>query len=99
MAIRSSTEILEAIKEHFSEDNSDETLAFIEDISDTIHSYEQASADVTNWKQKYEDNDKEWREKYKARFFNPEKVEDTKPETYDEDEPAVLTYDKLFKEG
>ena len=100
--IRSSSEILEAIKERFKEDNSDETLSFIEDITDTVNNYEQITADQTNWKEKYEENDKEWREKYKARFFNPEKIEEVEKEnnkrTYDEDEPAVLTYDKLFKE-
>ena len=97
--IRSNSEILEAVKERFSEDTSDEVLSLIEDLSDTLNNYETLTADETKWKEKYEENDKEWREKYKARFFNHEEIEEPKRETYDEDEPAVLTYDKLFKEG
>ena len=99
MAIRTNIEILDAIKERFSEDNSDETLALIEDISDTLNNYQHITEDETDWKNRYEENDKEWREKYKARFFNPEEMpKEKKAETYDEDEPASLTYDKLFKE-
>lgn len=99
MAIKSNIEILEAIKERFSENTDDDTISLIEDISDTLNNYQTITEDSTNWKEKYEENDKEWREKYKARFFNPEKIEDVENKrTYDEDEPAVLTYDKLFKE-
>ena len=100
MAIRSIEEIMESIRTRVGEDTSDETLTFVEDIQDTLNNYKTLSSDTENWKKKYEDNDKEWREKYKARFFNPEpdKGVQNEPQTYDDDEPAVLTYDKLFKE-
>ena len=102
MAIKTHIELLESIKERFSENTDDETIALIEDISDTLNNYQTITEDSTNWKEKYEENDKEWREKYKARFFNTEKIEEIenkeKKRTYDEDEPAILTYDKLFKE-
>lgn len=100
MAIKTNAELLEQIKSRLGEDSSDEALSFIEDVTDTLNNYESITADTNNWKKKYEDNDKEWREKYKARFFNPEpdKGVQNEPQTYDDDEPAVLTYDKLFKE-
>ena len=100
MAIRSIEEIMDSLKTRVGEDTSDETLTFVEDIQDTLNNYKSLTSDTENWKKKYEENDKEWREKYKARFFNPEpdKGVQNEPVTYDEDEPAVLTYDKLFKE-
>lgn len=100
MAIKSIEELMEMVNKRVGDNNDDETLSFIADISDTLNNYKSISEDTTNWKQKYEENDNEWREKYKARFFNPEKVSDAdnNKKAYDEDEPAVLTYDKLFKE-
>lgn len=101
MAVRSIEEIMQSIRDRFNDDTSDETLGLIEDINDTLNDYNTKTSDSTNWKNRYEENDKQWREKYKARFFNP-KLEDEPTfnnETDDEDEPAVLTFEKLFKEG
>lgn len=100
MAIRTIEEIMESIKNRIGEDTSDETLSFVEDVQDTLNNYSSLASDTTNWKQKYEDNDKEWRQKYRERFFNPEanKGVDNEPDNDDEDKPAVLTFDKLFKE-
>ena len=100
MSVRTKEEILNAIKERFSDDTSDEVLTFIEDVSDTLDNYETNSNDNTNWKEKYEENDKEWREKYKARFFEPTgKAEEAEPDDIDddkEDEKSPMTFDELF---
>ena len=101
MAVRTRDEILNAIKERFSDDTSDEVLTFIEDVTDTLDNYETNANDTTNWKEKYETNDKEWREKYKARFFEPTgKAGEAEPDDIDdekEDEKAPMTFDELFK--
>lgn len=97
MAIVTKQKILEAIRERFGEDTSDETLSLIEDVSDTLEDYEKKSNDTTNWKEKYEENDKQWREKYRARFFEPTKQEEVDDD--DDDKPQNLTYENLFKEG
>lgn len=68
MAVRTHDEIMQAIKDRFADDTSDETLQFIEDISDTINS--SVANDNTDWKTRFEENDKMWRQKYKDRFFN-----------------------------
>ena len=68
MAVRTHDEIMNAIKERFADDTIDETLQFIEDISDTINS--SVANDNTDWKTRFEENDKMWRQKYKDRFFN-----------------------------
>lgn len=98
MAVRTREEILNSVRTHFGEDTSDETLALVEDITDTIIDFEnKAKNDGTNWKQKYEDNDAAWRKKYRDRFFSGGSEEDD-----DESEPPKkknYSFENLFKEG
>ena len=88
--IKSKSEILDAIKNKFNGDTSDETIGLIEDISDTMDDY-----DSTDWKQKYEENDAQWRQKYTDRFFNSGDNDD-KPDENKDDKPEVKTFDDLF---
>lgn len=79
MAVRSKEEVLEWIKRRSGEDYDDETIGFIEDISDTWDDWEkrQRSEDVDEWKRKYEETDREWRRRYVERFMGrDEKGED-----------------------
>ena len=92
MAIKTIDEIMGAVRARVGEDTSDETLAFVEDIHDTLNSL----ASAEDWKQKYEKNDAEWRAKYKERFFNPDKIADSESEDKAEP-PEKLTFDKLFE--
>lgn len=99
MAVKSKEDILSAIRERFAEDNSDEVITFIEDVSDTFTDLEdKAKGDGKDWKAEAERIDKEWREKYKARFFSgtKEDAEDEPEESYDEP-PKSYNYDDLFK--
>lgn len=72
MAILSKEKFFEVIKNRLGDDVSDEAMSFLEDITDTYNDLETKStnADSEDWKTKYEDLDKSWREKYKARFFD-----------------------------
>lgn len=93
MAVKTKDEILESIKSRFSEDTSDEALAFLEDVSDTFADYEQKiKGDGKDWKAEAERIDAEWRQKYKDRFFSGRDPED------EEEDKTVLTYEELFKE-
>lgn len=98
MAVRTREEILNSVRERFGDDTSDETLALVEDLTDTITDYEQkANNNGQNWKQKYEDNDAAWRKKYRDRFFSGGKDDDD-----DEPEPPKkknYSFENLFKEG
>ena len=87
-------QIFEKLNGRLGDDTSDETLELLTDIKETIDDYEVKTKDVTDWKKKYEENDSEWREKYKKAFFdNPEP-----PAREDEtDPPKKLTFDALFK--
>lgn len=94
MAARSKEEIMAALKEKFTDDLEDDTLALIEDVSDTIDHL--AAESGTDWKKKYEENDAAWKKKYKERFFNsgndapqdpdpePEIPEDIKPKKFED---------------
>ena len=103
MAIKSKDELLEALRTRIGEDNSDEAIALIEDFVDTYDDLENKSkGDGTDWKQKYEDNDKEWREKYISRFssgsdnndeLNNEQNNEQKKETKE------YKYENLFEES
>lgn len=101
MAIKTKEEILEAIKGKIGEDTSDETIALLEDISDTLNDYDTKTKDSTEWKTKYEENDKAWREKYTNRFFNNEGDDDGEngsdiPDELLGDKPT--TFESLFEE-
>lgn len=99
MAVKTRDEILNAIKERFGEDTSDEALTFIEDVSDTLNDYESRTSGESNWKKKYEDNDKMWREKYRDRFFNASNEDVPSVDDDLEEEQKPMTFEDLFKEG
>ena len=95
MAILTKEQLMESIKNRVGEDTSDEALAFIENVNDTI---ENMSSDKNNdWKAKYEENDAAWRQKYKDRFFNSSS-EDKDDDFEEEEKKKPMTYEALFKE-
>lgn len=97
MSVRSKDEIMNILKERLKDDTSDETLSFIEDVSDTYDDMSSQLQKSGEWKQKYETNDKEWRQRYHDRFFSkPDGEEDNFSDTGDEDDKP-MTFDDLFK--
>ena len=92
MAIKTIEELMGAVRARVGEDTSDEAIAFVEDVSDTLASLSNAE----DWKKRYEDNDAEWRKRYQDRFFNHDKPNEPEPEL--DPEPKKLTFDELFKE-
>lgn len=99
--VKTKDEILEAIKSRIGEDNSDETIAFLEDITDTLNDYEDKTKTDTDWKAKYEENDKEWRKRYTDRFFNNDNGDGNNgsDEIDEKEEPKTpTTFDELFGE-
>ena len=97
MAVRTTEEIMNILRNHIGDDTSDASLSLLEDVQDTFSDMEtRANGDGINWQQRYEDNDREWREKYRNRFFSADPIPDPEPEA----EPAkrVTTFEELFKE-
>lgn len=98
MSVRSREELITTVTSMFGENPSDEQISLLEDITDTVEDYEDRLSDTTDWKTKYEENDKEWRKRYTDRFNNTEPKPE--PTTVEPDpEPEVMTtFDDLFKE-
>lgn len=90
MAVRTSEEFLEMIKQRVGESTADEDIAFIEDASDTINSMSQHETEIEQLKVENE----ELRKKYRDRFFEP-KPDDPKP---NDPEPEKTTFESLFSE-
>lgn len=96
MAVKTKEEILTAVKTRVGEQNDDDTIAFIEDISDTLSDLEtKAQGDGTDWKSKYEENDAEWRKRYTERFYSSG-PEDDPPDDSEDDTPKLKTFADLF---
>lgn len=98
MAVLSREELIAKVAERIGDDTSDEALAFTEDVSDTLADLEtKAKGDGTDWKAKFEQNDKEWRDKYKARFFGGSSDDDDDDNDNDNG-TKPKTFNDLFKE-
>lgn len=100
MAIKTQEELLTSIKGLLADDTSDEAISLLEDVTDTLGSFSNTNNDNEDWKKKYEENDKEWRQKYRDRFFNTGSDDDGKGdakfEPEPEPEPAMRKFDDLF---
>lgn len=92
MAVKTVDEIMKKVRERIGEDDSDEAIGFIEDISDTLESFSNAE----DWKTKYEENDKKWREKYRDRFFTS-KEEMEEDEIEEPEEKEKKKFEDLFE--
>ena len=101
MAVRTIDEILESVKTRVGDSTEDADIEFIENISDTLNDLSSKASGQEDWKTKYEENDKAWREKYKERFFSTEEnekdeLEDNKDIEMKDEKPK--TFADLFKE-
>lgn len=96
MAVKTREEILEELKVRVGEQTDDETIAFLEDVTDTLSDLEtKAKGDGTDWKTKYEENDAEWRKKYTERFYSSDPEPDIdKHKTEESQNPK--TFAELF---
>ena len=97
MAIKSREDLLKSLNTLIGDNSSDDNLAILEDVTDTLKDYEEKTADQTDWKTKYEQNDADWRKKYKERFLSGEAIKDEQEEDVKKDS-KTLTFDSLFKE-
>ena len=92
MAVLTSEEFLQLIKQRVGDSTSDEDISFIEDASDTINSMSQYETEISNLKMENEN----LRKKYRDRFFHPAQDEEEEEE---QEEQEKLTFDSLFSEG
>lgn len=95
MAKLSKDELIEKVKKYVGGRTDDETIEIIEDITDSIDT---SDADELNeWKRKYEENDKMWRDKYVSRFFDKNQEDPETSTEHEEEEKEYNSYEDLFK--
>lgn len=92
MAIRTREELMSQLQTIAGEDTSDEMLSFIQDVSDTLGDNTSAQR-ITELETKLEEQETEWRKKYRDAFFTG------KPDESLDDEPEgkrPRTFEELF---
>lgn len=86
---RTLEELQEKYKTIIGENMSDEALSFLEDITDSY------SLPNVDWEAKYKENDAQWRQKYRDRFYSD--VPQEKDEYPEDDKPVMKTkFEELF---
>lgn len=93
MAKLSKDELIEKVRKYVGDRTDDDTIEIIEDISDSID-----SSEADEWKKKYEENDKMWRDKYISRFVEKKEDEPDTPTEHDEEEKEYNSFEDLFEE-
>lgn len=91
MAVRTRDELITAVNTIIGETPDNNGLSLLEDISDTFASYD----DTEDWKTKYEENDAEWRKRYKERFEGKKVVAE---ESEDDNKKEKTKFEELFEE-
>ena len=95
--VRTKDEILNLVKDILKDDTSDSALSLVEDLSDTLDSNVTPS-EGTDWKTKYEENDAQWRQRYRDRFFSKPAQEEEEPDDpVPEETNEPKTFSDLFK--
>lgn len=105
MAVLNQEDFFNRLHERIGTDTSDESIAFMEDMTDTYNDLvNRANNNDVDWEKKYHELDESWKAKYKHRFFsgsnggNPDyssgNNNSEEEDTYD---PDSVTFNKLFK--
>ena len=101
MAFLGRDDFFKRIHDRMPNATSDEDISFLEDLTDTYNELEnRGNTDAQYWKDKAEEIDKSWREKYKHRFFNGgDRSVPTGKQTDDNEEydPSSVGIDDLFE--
>lgn len=93
MAVLPKDELIEKVRQYVGDRTDDMSIEVLEDISDSINSY-----DDDEWKKKYEENDKMWRDKYISRFVEKKDDEPDTPTEHEEEEKEYNSFEDLFEE-
>lgn len=99
--VLSKEDFMKRLQERVGEGTTEDDISFIEDFTDTFNDLEARTNSNTEneWKTKYDELDKTWREKYKARFFDqgtsPEEVKKEQKEDVEKDAEET-SFEDLF---
>lgn len=106
MSVKSKDELLQSVKGLLGDTPSDEGIALLEDISDTLDNSTGGSSDedkktIEELQKKVKEVDDNWRKKYTERFMKPSndsKLDDEFEENDNEEQEdnSPKTFDELF---
>lgn len=94
MSVLDREQFLERVRSFVGDNTTDEALEFVADMSDTYEALNTPS-DGVDWKARFEENDAQWRAKYRDRFFA---TSDSDVDGDDVEPPAkkIISFDELF---
>ena len=100
--VRSKEEIMTMLRGVVGDNSNDDIITLLEDVDDTLSIDNTAlKNEAEEWKRKFEENDENWRKKYRDRFYGD--VDDTEDKIFNEDfsdgETKKTKYEDLFMEG
>lgn len=100
MAVLDRDTFFNRIRERLGEDNSEEALSYLEDMTDTWEDWEHRAnrEGEENWEEKYNNLDAEWRKRYRDRFFNTPVGAKVGQEGNIKDDGKVRSFETLFEE-
>lgn len=98
MSVLTKEELQTKLKDFIGDRTDDDAIQFIEDVNDTYDDIVSKN-DGEDWKTKYQENDAEWRKKYRDRFFSGDgkPQEPKEPENEPENKPKKIE-DLFIKE-
>lgn len=105
MSVKSKDELLQSVKGLLGDTPSDEGIALLEDISDTLDNSTGGSSDedkkkIEELEKKVKEVDDNWRKKYTDRFMKPSDNnpdgEPNEDDDDDDDDKSPKTFDELF---
>ncbi len=94
MAVKTRDELMADLNEILGENNSDEALAFIQNMSDTLG--DSSVQRISELEQQVKDVDANWRKKYRDAFFTGAPEKDEKDDE-EEKHKKPRTFADLFK--
>lgn len=95
--VRTQEQIIEMMRERFGETPNDADLAFMEDVSDTIGSFDNQNLVTRDELEKQlKEKDNEWRQKYTERFYSGSPSGNEPDPSPANDPPKRLNFEDLF---
>ena len=97
MAKRTDSELLQAIGDALPDATTDEAIALLTDVRDTLSGNANSAQIEREYQQRIEELDSSWRKKFKETFYAP--VNDSRGVKDEEKDKPKTRYEDLFKEG
>lgn len=94
--IKTISDILADANTIIGENNSDNALEFIGNLSDTLNSFSDSEERIKTLEQEKSELDSSWRKKYRERFFSPASEQEQEDPANDNDTPLKTKFEELF---